>query len=64
MQTNSINDQAFALNLSAAFICQFFKDQLDSVLSYCDILFGNETEAEEYAKSHGWDNVRRHTTNH
>ncbi|CAG8485178.1 3388_t:CDS:2 [Paraglomus occultum] len=48
-------NKPFALNLSAAFLCQFFKDQLDSVLPYCDILFGNETEAEAYATNHNWD---------
>jgi adenosine kinase len=43
----------FILNLSAPFIAQFFKDQLDSVLPYVDILIGNETEAAAYAESHG-----------
>ncbi|CAG8480275.1 4768_t:CDS:2 [Paraglomus brasilianum] len=49
------HNKPFTLNLSAAFLCQFFKDQLDSVLPYCDILFGNETEAEAYATNHNWD---------
>lgn len=44
--------QAFSLNLSAPFIPQFFKAQLDSVLPYAQLVFGNETEAEAYAESH------------
>ncbi|KAF2247026.1 Ribokinase-like protein [Trematosphaeria pertusa] len=45
-------DKLFILNLSAPFIPQFFKDQLDQVLPYVDILIGNETEAGAYAESH------------
>lgn len=45
-------DKVFILNLSAPFIAQFFKDQLDQVLPYVDILIGNETEAAAYAESH------------
>lgn len=43
------------MNLSAPFIPQFFKDQLDSVLPYCDYLIGNESEAISYAESHDLD---------
>ena len=35
--------------MSAPFIAQFFKKQLDDVLFQTDILFGNESEAEAYA---------------
>lgn len=31
------------MNLSAPFICQFFKDNLMQVMPYVDVLFGNET---------------------
>ncbi|KAI3404961.1 ADO1 [Candida oxycetoniae] len=41
-----------ALNFSAPFIAQFFKDQLDSVLPYVDYVIANESEAEAYAQSH------------
>jgi adenosine kinase len=41
------------LNLSAPFIAQFFKDGLDQVMPYVDILLGNESEAAAYAESHG-----------
>jgi hypothetical protein len=50
--------QKFALNLSAPFIPQFFTSQLDEVLPYVDVLFGNETEAEAYATAHGWEASR------
>lgn len=43
------------MNLSAPFIAQFFKEQLDSVLPYCDYLIGNESEAIAYAESHNLD---------
>lgn len=42
------------LSLSAPFIPQFFKDQLDTVLPYTDYTFCNETEAIAYAESHQW----------
>lgn len=42
------------LSLSAPFIPQFFKEQLDSVLPYTDYTFCNETEARAYAASHEW----------
>jgi adenosine kinase len=43
----------FSLNLSAPFIPQFFKDQLDSIIPYTSLIIGNESEAEAYAESHG-----------
>lgn len=46
-ETNSV----FALNFSAPFIPQFFGSQLDALLPYVDILFGNETEAEAFAQA-------------
>lgn len=41
------------MNLSAPFIPQFFKAQVEKVLPYCDIIIGNETEAEAYATATG-----------
>lgn len=41
--------------MSAPFIAQFFKDPLDEVLPYVDILIGNETEAAAFAESHNID---------
>lgn len=46
-------NKTFILNLSAPFIPQFFKDPLDQVLPYVDIVIANETEAAAYAESHG-----------
>jgi len=45
-------NKLFVMNLSAPFIAQFFKDQLDQTSPYWDILIGNETEALAYAESH------------
>ncbi len=39
----SENKKIFCLNLSAPFICEFFKEALMKVMPYVDILFGNET---------------------
>ncbi|KAK9386798.1 Ribokinase-like protein [Lipomyces mesembrius] len=45
-------NKVFSMNLSAPFLAQFFKDQMDSVAPYWDILIGNESEAAAYAESH------------
>lgn len=45
-------DKVFMLSLSAPFIPQFFKDQLDQTAPYWDYVVGNETEAASYAESH------------
>lgn len=50
-------NKMFMMNLSAPFLCQFFKDQLHSVLPYVDIIFGNETEALEFAKNSDIDST-------
>ncbi|EQL31979.1 adenosine kinase [Blastomyces dermatitidis ATCC 26199] len=47
-------NKTFMLSLSAPFIPQFFKDQLDSVFPYTDYVLGNEAEALSYSESHGW----------
>lgn len=36
------NDRPFVMNLSAAFISQFYKEPLMQALPYVDVLFGNE----------------------
>jgi adenosine kinase len=41
------------LNLSAPFIAQFFKVQLEELLPHVDILIGNESEAAAYAEAAG-----------
>uniref|UniRef100_A0A8C9ZU62 Adenosine kinase n=1 Tax=Sander lucioperca TaxID=283035 RepID=A0A8C9ZU62_SANLU len=51
----SENNKLFCLNLSAPFICQFFKDNLMQVMPYVDVLFGNETEAVEFAEAQDFE---------
>ncbi|KAI8622498.1 Ribokinase-like protein [Chytriomyces sp. MP71] len=46
------HDKMFTMNLSAPFISQFFKDPLDALAPYWDIVFGNEAEAIAYSESH------------
>ncbi|KAK4685889.1 adenosine kinase, partial [Tremellales sp. Uapishka_1] len=41
------------LNLSAPFIPQFFKLQLEEILPYVDVLIGNESEAAAYGEAAG-----------
>ncbi|KAH7920936.1 Ribokinase-like protein [Leucogyrophana mollusca] len=45
--------KVFVLNLSAPFIPQFFKAQLDQVIPHCDFIIGNESEAEAWASANG-----------
>jgi adenosine kinase len=47
-------EKTYVLNLAAPFIPEFFSDALHSVLPYTDILFGNETEAQSFAKQQKW----------
>ena len=51
-------DKKFCVNLSAPFICEFFKDPLAGVLEYADVVIGNETEAETFAKVNGIEGSR------
>ncbi|XP_016090428.1 adenosine kinase-like [Sinocyclocheilus grahami] len=51
----SENNKIFCLNLSAPFICEFFKEALMKVMPYVDILFGNETEAATFAQEQGFE---------
>jgi adenosine kinase len=48
------HNKLFCLNLSAPFICQFFGEQLSSVLPYVDYLFCNESEALAYSTAKGY----------
>jgi len=48
------SDKLYATNLSAGFIVDFFGAQLEAVLAYTDILFGNEDEAAAMGKKYGW----------
>lgn len=39
------------MNLSAPFLCEFFQKPMLAAFPYVDILFGNETEADAFAKA-------------
>ena len=45
-------NKVFAINFSAPFIPQFFKEPLDNSLQYVDYVIANESEAAAYAESH------------
>lgn len=47
-------NKVFSINLSAPFIMAVFKEPLMKLLPYCDIVFGNETEASEFGKIMDW----------
>ncbi|WVQ83914.1 hypothetical protein IAT38_006058 [Cryptococcus sp. DSM 104549] len=49
----SSRGKTVVLNLSAPFIPQFFKVQLEELLPHVDILIGNESEATAYAEAAG-----------
>lgn len=48
------HNKVFAMNLSAPFLCQFFKEPMLAVLPYCDFVFGNESEAAAFAENNGF----------
>ncbi|XP_075980222.1 adenosine kinase 2 isoform X2 [Anticarsia gemmatalis] len=45
------NGHKFLMNLSAPFVSQFFKEPLEKIIPYVDVLFGNETEVDAFAKA-------------
>ncbi|KAJ7146342.1 carbohydrate kinase PfkB [Mycena epipterygia] len=52
-QKASAASKVFALNFSAPFIPQFFGSQLQQIIPHCDIIIGNEAEAEAWASATG-----------
>ncbi|KAH8835044.1 Ribokinase-like protein [Flagelloscypha sp. PMI_526] len=54
----SAGGKTVALNFSAPFIPQFFKTQLQTVLSYTDIVIMNESEAEAWGSANGLVNPK------
>ena len=50
------NGKIFALNVSAQFIIEFFKDNLMRALPYCEYLFGNEDETQKFGEVFGFGN--------
>ncbi|CAL1686881.1 unnamed protein product [Lasius platythorax] len=53
------NDKMFMMNLSAPFLCEFFQEPMLAAFPYVDILFGNETEAEAFAKTNNFNTTDR-----
>ncbi|KAL8736973.1 MAG: hypothetical protein Q9181_002141 [Wetmoreana brouardii] len=51
-------DKIFIMNLSAPFIPQFFKKQLDETSPYWDYVIGNETEVQAWAEAEGLEEVK------
>ncbi|MES1920528.1 hypothetical protein MHBO_002191, partial [Bonamia ostreae] len=47
---SSKNNKILAVNISAEFIAQIYKAELEKVLKYADFVFMNEQEAASYAK--------------
>ncbi|PKA65090.1 Adenosine kinase 2 [Apostasia shenzhenica] len=52
--TNKARILVFMMNLSAPFICEFFRDAQEKAMLYVDYIFGNETEARTFSRVHGW----------
>jgi len=52
-------NKVVAMNMSAPFLCQFFKDPMLKMLPYVDYWFGNETEVEEFGKNNGMEGLKR-----
>lgn len=44
------SNKMFMMNLSAPFLCEYYQEPMMDAFPYVDILFGNETEAETFAK--------------
>ncbi|KAJ1271887.1 hypothetical protein BS78_06G160100 [Paspalum vaginatum] len=52
---SAATNKVFMMNLSAPFICEFYRDVQEKALPYVDYIFGNETEARTFAKVRGWE---------
>jgi len=50
--------KSVTLNLSAPFLVQHFKVQMEELLPYADVVIGNESEAAAWAAANGGDTVR------
>jgi len=48
-------NKIFSLNLSAPFITQFFTEPLLAALTYCDFVFGNESEALAFGEKQAYE---------
>lgn len=48
-------NKTYVMNLSAPFLPQFFKDQINKAIEFADIVFGNEQEIAAWAENNGHD---------
>ena len=53
----SQNGKKYMTNLSAPFICQFFKEPLLSVIPFADVIFGNESECKTFGESLQYNDI-------
>lgn len=53
------DNKTFCLNLAAPFISEFYSQPLLELLLYVDVIFGNESEAETFAKMMKWQTTDR-----
>ncbi|KAK0175331.1 hypothetical protein PV327_009088 [Microctonus hyperodae] len=53
------NGKTFMMNLSAPFLCEFYKEPMMAAFPYVDIIFGNETEAETFSKANNLGTMDR-----
>ncbi|KAH7662681.1 Adenosine kinase protein [Dioscorea alata] len=51
------HNKVFSMNLSAPFICEFFRDAQEKALPYVDYIFGNETEARTFSKTENVEEI-------
>lgn len=49
------NGKVYMLNIAAPFLPTVFNSQMQEVMPYCDIVFGNESEAAAYAAANGFE---------
>jgi len=47
------NNKTFCMNLSAPFLCEFFKEPMMKAFPFADFVFGNETEAAKFSEVQG-----------
>ncbi|KAJ7597769.1 Ribokinase-like protein [Mycena floridula] len=50
-QTAYQREKVFVLNFSAPYIPQYFKQAVQDIMPFCDIIMGNEAEAESWARA-------------
>lgn len=52
-------NKMFIMNLSAPFLCEYYKKPMLEAVPYVDILFGNEAEADTFAKANDFKTTDR-----